>query len=184
MNRQKNKPYKWLAEVQMSNCRGSAANKDAALIKNKSESATTGCYYTLSFYRLASQALCCLVCGITVFLWELRYRGKVRACDLICISSWSILSFHFLMPSLLSLSKNRSSHYLPSLSPSQIMSSLFSPRFFSYHFFTTLPPLPQYSTSPSVYLYPSFSKLRVSPVNPHSHSRGIHSRLCHQALLG
>lgn len=42
------------------------------------------------------------------------------------------------------------------------------------------------TTSPSVYLYPSFSNLSLSPVSshPHSHTTGIHSRGRHQALLG
>lgn len=59
-----------------------------------------------------------------IFSWQVTERDKVRTCDLIRISSWSIFS-NFLIPSLLSLNRNRSSHYSPSLSPSQVMSALF-----------------------------------------------------------
>lgn len=106
------------------------------------------------------------------FLWQLRERGKVREGDL-------IFTVYLQQPSTSSC-KNRLPHYSPS--PSLVMSSLFA-----QILLISLPhPLPLYPlhTSPSVYLYPLFSKSAVSPVSSHSHSRGIHSRVWHQALLG
>lgn len=65
---------------------------------------------------------------------------------MICVSARSIFS-NFLMPSLLSFNKNRSSHYSPSLSPSWVMSSpqillISSPPPFLPSFIPSLPPHP------------------------------------------
>ncbi len=115
-----------------------------------------------------------------IFLWQLRERSKVRVCDLISISSQSIFSNPLLPHAKIDhLITHRL--YLPLW-----LCPLFSPQILLISLLYPLPPsTPSYSaTSPSVYLYPSFSKLVVSPVSSHSHSKGIHSKVWHQALLG
>lgn len=89
----------------------------------------------MSFYKLSSLVLYCLVRGVKIFfLWQLRERGKVRARDLISISLQSIFSDPLLPHAKID---HLITHplYLPLW-----LCPLFSPRFFSYHFYTPLPP--------------------------------------------
>lgn len=126
------------------------------------------------------QVSCCAISSRSKRLFYGKWEKEVKKERVI----WSLLSIfsnyqpsHAFSPFFMQKIAHLITHplYLPlRLCPS-------FPRFFPYHIFTpwNTPPHPflhtLLTTSPPVYLYPSYSNLSVSPVSSHSDARGIQS---------